>query len=428
MSRKKKTKRATRKRGPEQVSVTMYDVGFGDCFVVTFAYGQGQERRVLIDCGSTSKKKGHMSRVVDKLVKDCGGHVDAVVATHRHKDHLSAFGLKGLGEKLEALKPEVVIQPWTEHPEAEKAALEAPTVFTSGAVKQMKGLAAAQKFALELSRCPNRILAGASAKTQRYLRRIASLSIPNRKAILCLTRMGKKHAYVHAGGPSGLEKLLPGVRVWVLGPPTLRQSESIRRQTRWEESEFWKLYAGAARSSSQNMATARGRSSLFPRAASESVARAPSYVKWVTRQLDAAQVHNAKRIVRALDEAINNTSVILLFKVGNEGLLFSGDAQLENWEYALADRTQGSRLRKTLLYKVGHHGSTNATPKTLWRLFRRRGARRQRLVTLLSTESGHHNRVPRASLVEALESETIVHSTEAWRNKLSETYLVWSRS
>jgi beta-lactamase superfamily II metal-dependent hydrolase len=405
----------------------MYDVGFGDCFVVTFTYGQGQERRVLIDCGSTSKKKGHMSRVVDKLVKDCGGHVDAVVATHRHKDHISAFGLKGLGQKLEALKPEVVIQPWTEHPDAKKAALEAPTVFTSGAVRQMKGLAAAQKFARELNRNPNRILAGASAKTQRYLRRIASLSIPNRKAILCLTRMGTKHAYVHAGGPSGLKKLLPGVRVSVLGPPTLRQSESIRRQTQWDESEFWKLYAGAAISSSQNTATTRGRSRLFPQAASESVARAPSYVKWVTRQLDTAQVHNARRIVRALDRALNNTSVILLFEVEDVGLLFSGDAQLENWEYAFGKRTSKARLRKTLLYKVGHHGSTNATPKTLWRLFRHRGAPQQRLVTLLSTESGHHHRVPRASLVKALENETTAHSTQGWRNKLSETYVVWSR-
>ena len=40
-------------------------------------------------------------------------------------------------------------------------------------------------------------------------------------------------------------------------------------------------------------------------------------------------------IVRTLDQAMNNTSVILLFEVGNKKLLFPGDAQIENWSYAL---------------------------------------------------------------------------------------------
>lgn len=402
----------------------MYDVGFGDCFLLTFCYASNKKRHVLIDCGSTSKKKTHLKRVVDKIVEDCQGHVDAVVATHRHKDHISVFGLKGLGEKLEALNPHIVIQPWTEHPNAKRAALKAPTVFTSGAVNYMMGLAAAQEFALHLAEHPNRVLAAAGPNTRRYLARIASLSIPNKKAILCLTRMGKRHAYVHAGGPSGLEQLLPGVRVTVLGPPTLKQCENIRKQKQWDEAEFWKLHSSLAAVSQSNVATARGHSDLFPRAQVDTVARAPSYVKWVIRELDAAQLQNVKRIVRALDDAMNNTSVILLFEVGNKRLLFSGDAQLENWQYALEDRTLKARLRQTSLYKVGHHGSTNATPQTLWALFRRRRARRQRLITLLSTKAHHHHEVPRQSLVDALRNETILHSTERWRNKLKETYTI----
>jgi hypothetical protein len=269
-------------------------------------------------------------------------------------------------------------------------------------------------------------MAAARPNIRKYLTRIASLSIPNKKAIMCLTDMGKRcrHAYVHAGGPSGLEKLLPGVRVSVLGPPTLKQSENIRRQTQWDKDEFWKLYAALAVSSASNVTTARGRSSLFPRALSSSIARAPSYVKWVIRELDAAQLHNIKRIVRVLDKALNNTSVILLFEVDGKGLLFSGDAQLENWQYALTSRANKVALRKTSLYKVGHHGSTNATPKSLWSLFRRRGARRQRLITLLSTEAGHHHRVPRKSLVDALKGKTTLYSTDPWRNKLKETYII----
>ena len=34
-----------------RVVITMYDVGFGDCFLVRFPGGDG-ERRILFDCGS----------------------------------------------------------------------------------------------------------------------------------------------------------------------------------------------------------------------------------------------------------------------------------------------------------------------------------------------------------------------------------------
>ena len=72
------------------------------------------------------------------------------------------------------------------------------------------------------------------------------------------------------------------------------------------------------------------------------------------------------QIVRMLDQQMNNTSVILIFQVRKKLLLFPGDAQIENWEYALVRRSTKALLRNVDLYKVGHHGSRNATPKTLW--------------------------------------------------------------
>ena len=107
---------------------------------------------------------------------------------------------------------------------------------------------------------------------------------------------------------------------------------------------------------------------------------------------------------------------------GAEALLFSGDAQLENWSYALENKKDRDKLRNVKLYKVGHHGSTNATPKKLWNLFKRRGAIRDPLITLLSTEKGHHSKVPRESLLNALDKETELDSTQSWRNKLVKTY------
>lgn len=420
MSKKNENKSVQQKK-PKQVKVTMYDVGFGDCFLLTFSYAGGEKRRVLIDCGSTTEKKDHMTKVVDQLIKDCKGSVDAVVVTHRHKDHLSAFGLKGLGEKLGKLKPEIVIQPWTEHPKAKKKALKPPTVFT-GAVRRLKSPSAAQEFASYLVDHSDKILAAAGSRTRSQINRLASLDIPNKEAILQLNKMCKKHAYVYTGSKCGLEKLLPGVKVTVLGPPTLAQTKTIRTQTQWDEEEFWKLYKQLGARSSVNITTERGKSALFPRAAASRVASSPSYVKWLVKKLDSVQLQNVQRIVRQLDSALNNTSVILLFEIGKKALLFPGDAQLENWQYTLENKDRKKPLKNVLLYKVGHHGSTNATPQSLWSLFKHRSKKKPRIVSLLSTKKGHHSKVPRESLVKALNSETKMHTTEKYGRKLSEEY------
>jgi hypothetical protein len=76
------------------------------------------------------------------------------------------------------------------------------------------------------------------------------------------------------------------------------------------------------------------------------------------------------------------------------------------------------------LYKVGHHGSLNATPKaSLWPLFKKRSkkATATRLRALLSTMKGKHGsarkgtEVPRSKLLAALKAETELLDTEKFR-------------
>ena len=57
---------------------------------------------------------------------------------------------------------------------------------------------------------------------------------------------------------------------------------------------------------------------------------------------------SSSRIVRAMDGALNNTSVILLMQVGKKKFLFPGDAQWENWEYALRAGQERSQERRPL--------------------------------------------------------------------------------
>jgi hypothetical protein len=71
------------------------------------------------------------------------------------------------------------------------------------------------------------------------------------------------------------------------------------------------------------------------------------------------------------------------------------------------------------VYKVGHHGSLNATPRaSLWARFKKKGSGGpNRLITLLSTEPGHHGKkknkteVPRDTLVDELALESTLFST-----------------
>jgi hypothetical protein len=106
-----------------------------------------------------------------------------------------------------------------------------------------------------------------------------------------------------------------------------------------------------------------------------------------------------------LDQQMNNTSVILLFQIGKKKLLFPGDAQLENWQYALGQKKYQSLLASVNLYKAGHHGSLNATPKSLWKLFKNKSdnkRRPNRLLSLMSTMEGKHGSVygpPPASFI-----------------------------
>jgi hypothetical protein len=54
--------------------------------------------------------------------------------------------------------------------------------------------------------------------------------------------------------------------------------------------------------------------------------------------------------------------LVLLFHVGDAWLLFPGDAQWGTWNEILNHPVHSRLLENLTFYKVGHHGSHNATP------------------------------------------------------------------
>ena len=112
---------------------------------------------------------------------------------------------------------------------------------------------------------------------------------------------------------------------------------------------------------------------------------------------------------------------MLLLEIGGLTLLFPGDAQIENWRYTLqrlpTDPQLSDKLSAVDLYKVGHHGSRNATPRTLHGLWTQRPATAPRMSAIMSTRSGTHGetpatKVPRQTLVDALAEVADVYSTD----------------
>jgi hypothetical protein len=228
--------------------------------------------------------------------------------------------------------------------------------------------------------------------------------------------------YVGYGSNTRLQKLLPGVKVHVLGPPTLKDTSSILRQRDQDDVEFWQLHGNfwQLRGEAAQAGRRSGRRPLFP-AARRELPSAPNIGWFLARLLDV-HASNLLGVVRILDDAMNNTSLILLFEVGRKLLLFPGDAQYENWMFALDPaRPWRKRLKGVHFYKVGHHGSLNATPKTLWSGFERAGGKKRkgRLKTALSTLKGVHGseeestEVPRSTLVDALKSHSDFMTTES---------------
>jgi hypothetical protein len=92
------------------------------------------------------------------------------------------------------------------------------------------------------------------------------------------------------------------------------------------------------------------------------------------RRIDSDWTTGAEELALAIDDVVNNTSLVLAFEFieSRKVLLFAADAQVGKWLSWLPlqwKRDDGSvvttaqLLQNTVLYKVGHHGSHNATVK-----------------------------------------------------------------
>lgn len=403
---------------PNHLRVRMYNVGFGDCFLLSFTYDatrsnptdQPTDRHILIDFGSTSRARSRLSMkaVADYIAADCCGRLDAIVVTHRHKDHLAGFATAASSKIIAGLRPGLVIRPWTEDPKlAADAGHPRDAGLTGGtdrAAEQvlLDALRGGEVLAQQIVARAN--MAGRGGQTD--LVQLADDEISNADAVAELNRLsdGDRGEYLFANRQTRLAKLLPGVRLRVLGPPKPSQWSAVAKQAE-ESEEYW-------------LSSKRQTGRLF--AATSATRAVPvGTSRWIMDRMRSDEQRQLMSLVRWLDDAMNNTSLILLLETGGHTLLFGGDAQIENWGWALAQARKDEALRTLLgsvdLYKVGHHGSRNGTPISLYRMWAAQ-ADAQPFIAMMSTKLGVHGdrdgTVPSSNLVKALRARGALLSTD----------------
>lgn len=343
MARRTTPRRPRRSDEAARLSIRMYNVGFGDCFLLRIPTDNGF-RKVVIDCGSIKGKNKTIQEISDALIEDCRDgdgkvRIDVLIMSHRHRDHISGF----VNPAWADVEVGEVWMPW----------LESRTDRSARIVRERQARAAAT-LALAVQRL------GLDAE----LADVALNASPNDEALDVL-HSGfalKVKPRFFPSGTSVVERVdtdaLPGVEVFVLGPPhdhgALNDPDPPSEQI---------LLTGFLELDRASPALEKFR---------------PLGEDWVEQWpeslFDKAEIDEAvsqvglyELMAAKLDAEINNTSLILVFRVGNDYLLFPGDAQWGPWELVLADEEAIDLLKKVTFLKVGHHASENASPASLIR-------------------------------------------------------------
>lgn len=366
----KPAKRKPTVRATGRARIRMYRQGLGDCFLVSLARANGEPYRIMIDCGvilGTPDAAGMMTRVVENIVVESGGTIDLLLASHQHWDHLSGF--IQAPDSLKKLTFKEVWLAWTEDPQDPLA-------------RQLAGERTAALRSLRLSAGAMRATgAGDEADTVDAL--IGFFGAAGGASTEDALNVVKSLAPVRYCRPSDAPVHLadPDVRLYVLGPP---HDARLIRKTLPSTSDPETYGLGANALGANVLAALEGADDAAPfgpnRAIPFEIARGMDFFRghywgpgeaapdW--RRIDTAWLDGASELALALDSATNNTSLVLAIEFADgDVLLFVADAQVGNWlSWETLDWTVDGRkvpawdlLRRAIFYKVGHHGSHNAT-------------------------------------------------------------------
>lgn len=375
------------------VKIQMYKMGTGDCFVLKFMQGEQTTFKMLIDCGVWQGKQEHIQPFIEKLKEEIDNHLDALVVTHEHKDHV--YGFEAAEELFtQDFKVDRIWMGWPENEDDEKVA-----AWRQEYGKRRKALAlAAEKM--------NNRLATEDFQAQFAGTRHAKTLLGLRQQFsVVLNDFAELHGVAgeFVGSLKGMavvkEKLaqsnisyfkpgdviqnldgLKGVRIYVLGPPELW--EEVKQETgqgeqayphnkELEESDLLLQALSVAQNGDASLSATP---SIFDETYETTEQAYSSYLEQAWRRIDDDWLFSAGGFALRLNSHINNLSLVLAIEFIDSGkvLLFPGDAEIGswnswqkiNWSARGFDTTTQKLLNKVVFYKVAHHLSHNGTAKS----------------------------------------------------------------
>lgn len=389
-----------------RITIRMYRLGLGDCFLLGFHRADGTTRWALIDCGAV-EREGAAERIravaedIAEATKDGEnphGHLHLVVASNMHCDHVSGF--VHAADIFGRMTIEEVWLPASEDTGDERA--------RRGAAARRQRL----KDLYSLGRDPQ----SSSGETGRALSSVLQLLGGDADPSACeegtgivgdaaldflREKSGARVRYLDTRtAPQPLSAEVPDVRVYVLGPTPPRDvwqgragaesgalslddsflaaAQMSAKPNSWNEKlERSHPFAPNHRVTFTTEAKEGGASQTF-----KPPAQAEFYQKFYFdaekdwRRIDNDWMTAGSRLALALNRQVNNAGLALAFDLVGSGkvLVFPGDAQAGAWKswgslaWTLREGvyeqqvTARDLLRRAVVYKVSHRCSETGTP------------------------------------------------------------------
>jgi beta-lactamase superfamily II metal-dependent hydrolase len=394
--------------GQANIRIRMYRIGFGDFFLMTVP-GKGGPAHILIDCGVHAANINTIEECVHDMAQVTSKNLALVILTHYHADHMSGFA--------------TCYKDFTE--------------FNVGAVWITNRLdpknSDASKFMMQLTSVARQLQMQLSARNdpdaiEAHHKVENALGVSenggggsNAKALKLLQSgfKNKPPVYYYQGNdaPTLPAELAGIITAEILSPsPKNSGGEFAATDNKTEQ------YLAAL--GDNGVPDSRKIRPFDQKQWSGSATEYPAHIfeefdgsEKMEKTLGDMRPDALAAAADKLDGTLNNQSLVVFFTCNGKKLLFVGDAQWGNWAYwlygkAVSGRDPGITPRaKEILgslnfLKLGHHGSTNATPIPAL------AALNPRCAIFCSTATGAYGseakktEVPRTALMEAAETRT----------------------
>jgi hypothetical protein len=411
----------------ESVRIRMCRQGLGDCFLLTFNNRQQQQFNLMIDCGVLPFSGGdkRLKTIVQKLLAENHGSLDAVVVTHEHADHISGFAENNftwIGPDGKEQPPQInqVWMAWTENPDDDQvkeivknvnalsyAVMGVASVLSDEERAQIQPILYFQGIELSPAGQPVASADGNAAnaahfeikvgldKIMKTMRgRVPSPTYFSQKDIKELPEFGVRFYCLgpsrdmpmlggHAdGGDSGLALRLDQTNAFLAaaakyaqnnlsggtgeGFPDVDVDELFELSQPFGREKIYKLSElknyDPSKDTTTYMKENKSTAEFFNRVYGFGDKDTKSCPAW--RRVDTDWMHTGAQIALQQVSLVNNTSFVLAIELVESGkvLLFAGDAEEDNWHTWKNDKADvKDLLSRTVVYKVGHHGSINGT-------------------------------------------------------------------